>query len=218
MGLLHAVRARGKEVFSFEYTREWLESGHAQELDPGLRLLRGPQYPAHGNFGLFKDSAPDKFGRVLMRRREAQAARTEGRAERVLTDFDFLLRVHDQQRLGALRFRIPGDGPFLDDSVENAAPPFTRLRELEAASLELEREGVEDDPRYSELLRLLAPGSSLGGARPKAGVLDAHGRLWIANSQAETTIMTSVAGRLSRIASRSARASPCRRPTSCGSE
>jgi serine/threonine-protein kinase HipA len=82
--------------------------------------------------------------------------------------------------MGALRFRASADHPFLDDNVENAAPPLARLRELEAASLDLERDGIEEDPRYARLLALLAPGSSLGGARPKAGVLDPQGRLWIA--------------------------------------
>lgn len=182
MGALHVDRSKGKEIFSFEYAGTWLGGGRAQVLDPRLRLDGGPQWPRDTNdtFGLFKDSAPDKFGRALMRRREAQAARTEGRAERVLTDFDYLLGVHDAQRMGAMRFRASSDGPFLDDSVENAAPPLARLRELEAASLDLERDGIEDDRRYAQLLRLLAPGSSLGGARPKAGVLDPQGRLWIA--------------------------------------
>lgn len=182
MGALHADRSKGKEIFSFEYAGTWLGGGHAQVLDPGLRLYGGPQWPrgTHDTFGLFKDSAPDKFGRALMRRREAQAARVEGRAARVLTDFDCLLGVHDAQRMGALRFRASADRPFLDDDVENAAPPLARLREMEAASLDLERDGIEADPRYARLLALLAPGSSLGGARPKAGVLDPQGRLWIA--------------------------------------
>lgn len=181
MGGLHADKARAKEVVSFEYDRTWLAES-AQILDPRLALFAGPQYPpeSHQTFGLFKDSAPDKFGRALMRRREAQAARAAGRPERTLTDFDYLLGVHDAQRLGALRFRASADHPFLDDDDENAAPPLDRLRELESASLELEREGVEDDPAYARLLAVLAPGSSLGGARPKAGVVDTDGSLWIA--------------------------------------
>lgn len=134
MGGLHADKARAKEVVSFEYDRTWLAES-AQILDPRLALFAGPQYPpeSHQTFGLFKDSAPDKFGRALMRRREAQAARAAGRPERTLTDFDYLLGVHDAQRLGALRFRASADHPFLDDDDENAAPPLDRLRELESA-------------------------------------------------------------------------------------
>ena len=114
-----------------------------------------------------------------MRRREAQVARTEGREERRLLESDYLLGVHDGHRMGALRFRV--DGVFLDDNDELAAPPWTSLRELEHASLQLEREDVDEDPEYGRWLRMLiAPGGSLGGARPKASVLDEIGRLWIA--------------------------------------
>ena len=181
MGALHVDQASTKEVASFEYDASWLASGKAQVLDPRLSLAAGPQFPSgtQSTFGVFKDSAPDKFGRALMRRREAQAAKVEHRKARVLSDFDYLLGVHDAQRIGALRFRRGPTGPFVDDHEENAAPPMARLRDLEAASLALEREGIEDDPRYARLLALLAPGSSLGGARPKAGVVDTDGRLWI---------------------------------------
>lgn len=187
MGGLHADKAKAKEVLSFEYDKTWLRD-HVQVLDPRLTLYAGPQFPpeSHQTFGVFKDSAPDKFGRALMRRREAQTARAEGRAERILTDFDYLLGVHDTQRLGALRFRFSAGRPFLDDNEEGAAPPLTRLRELEAASLELEREGIEEDAAYARLLALLAPGSSLGGARPKAGVVDTDGSLWIAKFPSRT--------------------------------
>lgn len=188
MGALHVDKGRAGEVFSFEYDGAWLGSGRAQMLDPRLALSPGPQFPpaAHHNFGIFKDSAPDKFGRALMRRREARQAKVEGRAARALNDFDYLLGVHDTQRLGALRFRVAPGGPYLDDHQENAAPPMTSLRELEAASLALEREGIEEDPRYAKLLALLAPGSSLGGARPKAGVVDPDGALWIAKFPSAT--------------------------------
>lgn len=181
MGLLTVTPARGKEVFAFEYDETWLSSGARLALDPAMALYGGPQYPAKGreNFGLFLDSAPDRWGRVLMRRREAQLAREEGRAERRLLESDYLLGVHDRHRMGALRFRM--DARFLDDNDELASPPWTSLRELERASLQLEREGVEDDPRYGRWLRMLiAPGGSLGGARPKASVRDDSDRLWIA--------------------------------------
>ena len=183
MGTLFATPARGKEIFSFEYDPDWLSGPHAQSLDPSLSLFERPQYaPAsQDNFGVFLDSCPDRWGRVLMRRREAQLAREEKRTERKLLESDYLLGVHDTHRMGALRFRQTKDGPFLDDNQHLASPPWTSLRELEQISLQLEREDAADDPNYSKWLRMLiAPGGSLGGARPKAGVLDKNGALWIA--------------------------------------
>lgn len=181
MGQLTATPSRGKEIFAFEYDKTWLSSAPRQQLDPSMALYAGPQYPAKSrdNFNVFLDSAPDRWGRVLMRRREAQLARAQARAERRLLESDYLLGVHDGHRMGALRFRV--DGRFLDDNDELASPPWTSLRELEHASLQLEREGVEDDPEYARWLRMLiAPGGSLGGARPKASVRDERGQLWIA--------------------------------------
>ena len=119
------------------------------------------------NFDLFLDSCPDRRGRVMMRRREAQVARTEGRAERRLLELDFLLGVHDAHRMGALRFRM--GGPFLDDNDDLASPPWPSLRDLEHASLQIERENAAADPSYGRWLgMLIATGGSLGGARPKA--------------------------------------------------
>lgn len=181
MGHLLATSSRGKQIFSFEYDRAWLEGPHRSQLDPALGMYAGPQYapPTHGNFGLFFDSCPDRWGRVLLRRREALLARTAGRTEHRLAESDYLLGVHDGHRMGALRFRM--GGAFLDDNDEMAAPPWTSLRDLEHACLQLEREDVSEDPSYGRWLRmLLAPGASLGGARPKASVLDERGRLWIA--------------------------------------
>src|SRR5688572_5852585 len=116
MGRLTATAARGKEVFAFEYDEEWLSSATRQALDPAMALYGGPQYPAKNRetFGVFLDSSPDRWGRVLMRRREAHPARAEERAERRLLESDYLLGVHDGHRMGALRFRV--DGRFLDDN------------------------------------------------------------------------------------------------------
>jgi len=131
------------------------------------------------SFGIFLDSCPDRWGRLLMTRREAQRARAEGRSPRRLEETDFLLGVCDVLRPGGLRFRT--DGPFLDESREQPVPPWASLRALEGACQELERDDAEEDPDYGAWLRMLvAPGSSLGGARPKAGVLDEEGHLWIA--------------------------------------
>ncbi len=180
MGWLHATPSRGKEIFSFEYDRDWLV--HGQLLDPAMRLDRGVQYVAEGrdNFGVFLDSAPDRWGRVLLQRREAQIARGEKRAPLRLAELDYLLGVYDGHRVGALRFRFEG-GEFLDDNASLASPPWTSLRDLQVASLRLEKPGAERDSSYATWLRILvAPGRSLGGARPKASVLDAKRRLWIA--------------------------------------
>lgn len=181
MGRLSATPARGREVFSFEYDRAWLQGGQSLQLDPGLGLFQGPQYPAakRPNFGLFLDSSPDRWGRVLMDRREAQVARLEGRPPQRLLESDYLLGVHDGHRMGALRFRT--DGAFLHDNVRWAAPPWASIGALEHASLQLERDDAEQLPSYGTWLQMLvAPGSSLGGARPKASVVDEQGRLWLA--------------------------------------
>lgn len=183
MGILHATPSRGKEIFSFEYHKSWLASLHAQLIDPDLQLYVGQQYlqDEKSNFGLFLDSSPDRWGRLLMRRREAANARLEGRKTKTLLESDYLLGVFDQTRMGALRFKTDPDGPFLDDHAKMATPPWTSLRELEHASLQLEKEDAVNDPDYLKWLNMLmAPGSSLGGARPKASVLDVSNRLWIA--------------------------------------
>jgi serine/threonine-protein kinase HipA len=183
MGTLFATPSRGKEIFSFEYDAAWLKSPHAQELDPSLILFGGPQYAPSGqdNFGLFLDSCPDRWGRLLMRRREAQQAREQKRREQKLLESDYLLGVHDSHRMGGLRFRTTPGGPFLDDNQHMASPPWTSLCELEQVSLNLERDDAAEHPDYSKWLKMLiAPGGSLGGARPKVGVLDDKGALWIA--------------------------------------
>ncbi|MEK7692307.1 MAG: HipA domain-containing protein, partial [Bdellovibrionota bacterium] len=183
MGILHAKPGRGEEIFSFEYDPAWLQGKHARRLDPDLGLYNGQQYPpdTRNNFGIFLDSSPDRWGRVLMNRREAQEAREQKRPLKTLYNSDYLLGVYDGHRMGALRFRLDPQGPFLDNHQMQAAPPWASLRELENATLQLEKEGAEDDPKYSKWLKLLiAPGGSLGGARPKASVVDEDGHLWIA--------------------------------------
>lgn len=185
MGHLRSSLTRGKEVFSFSYESEWLASGAARQLDPDLRLFGGPQYLNSGerpNFGLFLDSSPDRWGRLLMQRREAALAREVNRSAHRLQETDYLLGVHDEQRSGALRFkeRETGDG-WLNNDSSMRTPPWTSLRELEHASWKIQDTSANDDPHYLEWLNLLiAPGSSIGGARPKAGVRDPDGDLWIA--------------------------------------
>jgi serine/threonine-protein kinase HipA len=147
-------------------------------LDPDLGDWTGPQYLRDGkpNFGVFLDSSPDRWGRELLGRREALLAKAEKRPERTLQESDYLLGVFDGSRMGALRFRTAPDGPFLDNNAALAAPPMAQLAELEEASLRIEEGSVAN----KWLQMLVAPGSSLGGSRPKANVQDAEGQLWIA--------------------------------------
>jgi len=183
MGMLHCEMLRGKEVFSFENDPEWLRDRRARVVDPDLALFVGKQYlpTDKNNFGLFLDSSPDRWGRVLMRRREVIMARNEGRAARTLTEVDYLLGVYDGNRMGALRFKLSPEEDFMDNNKAMATPPWTFIRDLEFASLQLEKDEIENEADYVRWLNmLLAPGSSLGGARPKANVLDENGALWIA--------------------------------------
>lgn len=149
MGTLSAVSSRGKEIFSFAYNDSWLSSSQAHALDPSLQLFSGPQYAPQGqeNFGIFLDSSPDRWGRFLMDRREALVAREQERKERLLLESNYLLGVYDEHRMGALRFRKDPKGPFLDDNKAMAAPPYTFLRELEHASLEIEKDDAEKNPK-----------------------------------------------------------------------
>lgn len=182
MGNLTVTPSKGKETFSFEYSDEWLKSGFSQMLDPDLQLYSGAYYPRGEkiNFGIFLDSCPDRWGRVLMQRREAIIAKAEERKPKALLESDFLLGVFDEHRMGALRFKLHEDGLFLNDNKEMAAPPFASLRELEHASLQFEEDNTED-PEYLKWINMLvAPGSSLGGARPKASAVDTGNNLWIA--------------------------------------
>lgn len=176
---------RGKETFSFEYDRKWLQmcelgSFPNVSLDPDLPLFPGRQYlPSNKKiFGALSDSSPDRWGRLLMQRREAIIAKQEQRKPKSLTDSDFLLGVYDETRMGALRFSLDEGCTFLSSDKELAAPPWTTLRKLESASLAFESSGNKDEEKW--LKQLLAPGSSLGGARPKASVLAPDGSLWIA--------------------------------------
>jgi serine/threonine-protein kinase HipA len=184
MGFLTSQRVRGKEIFSFEYTESWVNyQNPILSLDPNLGFYKGKQYlpDEKNNFGIFLDSSPDRWGRLLMRRREAWQAKQERREESTLFESDFLLGVFDGHRMGGVRFKLSEDGPFMNDHKKIATPPWTSLRELEHASLQLERDDAMNNPEYSQWLSVLIdPGSSLGGARPKASVIDDKGHLWIA--------------------------------------
>jgi serine/threonine-protein kinase HipA len=186
LGLLHARQGAGRELFEFEFDNAALKHPAVinLHLDPRLGLFQGRQHPPQGNetFGMFADASPDRWGRMLMRRRleREQRAGRVGNAVR-LHESDYLLGVHDTFRVGALRFRLEDTGDFLDNRHDVAAPPFVQLRALEAASLALERDEDNTAAAGDDWLRMLiAPGGSLGGARPKASVVDPAGHLWIA--------------------------------------
>lgn len=179
IGRLYIDTVRGGENYAFEYDNAWLSNPAAVVLDPNLNLYVGRQYPIGKDiFGLFADSSPDRWGRILMKRRERILADKEGRKPRALNESDYLLGVYDETRIGALRFSLEEGGTFLSDDSETPTPPWTALRTLEEASREFEKDerGLSD----KWLKQLLKPGSSLGGARPKASVLAPNGDLWIA--------------------------------------
>lgn len=133
MGKLIAEFVRGKEIFSFTYDTDWLKSRFSQILDPELLFYSGAQYASDEkvSFGIFLDSSPDRWGRMLMKRREASVARSERRPEITLRESDYLLGVFDGHRMGALRFKEDPDGPFLNNNENFATPPWTSIKELE---------------------------------------------------------------------------------------
>lgn len=188
IGILSAQQAKGKKAFSFEYDKNWLKTEQKFLLDPDIQLYGGPQYPNQKeNFGIFLDSMPDTWGRTLMKRREAQQAKDKNEKPKTLYDIDFLLGVYDESRMGALRFKTVPNGDFLDNNKTASTPPWSSIRELQNAAANFEND--EDNDEVKKWLSvLMAPGSSLGGARPKANVLDADKSLWIAKFPSKTDI------------------------------
>lgn len=180
MGMLSAHFAKGKKAFSFEYDKAWLKSEQRHVLDPDIQFFSGPQFSTKKeNFGVFLDSMPDTWGRTLMKRRAAQQAKERGEQASTLYDIDYLLGVYDESRMGALRFKIHPEGPFLDDNNHTPTPPWSSIRELQNAAERFEKD--ENNEEIKDWLAILmAPGSSLGGARPKANILDENDELWIA--------------------------------------
>ncbi len=186
LGFLHSRRTRASEVFEFEYAVEALADPRLNgvHLDPSIQAFGGRQYPVppRTKFGVFDDSSPDRWGRLLMDRRFERDKRAGLLpADARLYESDYLLGVHDQYRVGALRYRLEDEGDFLDNRIHIAAPPFTEIRALEQASRALEQDPDNLAAQGQDWLRMLiAPGGSLGGARPKASVVDDAGRLYIA--------------------------------------
>jgi serine/threonine-protein kinase HipA len=183
VGTLHRRARRGGEAISFEYDDTWLGDPAQFSLEPALSLGRGAFVPADGSpiFGSIGDSAPDTWGRRLMQRAERRRAERDGRAVRTLQELDYLLGVSDVSRLGALRFRTVAEGAF-ESPTPTGVPGLVELSRLLKITERIARDEDTDD----DLQVIFAPGSSLGGARPKASVLDQHGNLSIAKFPKET--------------------------------
>ena len=178
VGRLWTRVRNNRQSASFAYEAAWLENPRRFALEPALLLAPGPFHtpPEKALFGAIGDSAPDSWGRMLMRRAERQRAERQGETQRTLFEADFLLRVNDEARQGALRFRTGPGEAFLAPAGKNPIPPLVELPRLLSAS-----ERIAEDGEAGEDLRLLlAPGSSLGGARPKASVRERDGRLALA--------------------------------------
>jgi serine/threonine-protein kinase HipA len=178
VGYLWVHSKQSRQSLSFEYDKSWLRMPHRFSLDPALQLSEGAFHASVDKplFGAIEDSAPDRWGRLLMRRAERKFAAKQKRHPKTLTEIDFLLLVADETRQGALRFKKEPAGPFLTTYEKNSIPPFLSLGKLLAASTRV----LQDSDTEEDLRLILAPGSSLGGARPKASIRDQDGHLAIA--------------------------------------
>lgn len=180
MGVLSAHQANGRKAFSFSYDKQWLKLNQQYLIDPDLQLFTGQQFSNNKeNFGVFLDSMPDTWGRTLMKRREALLAKISGEKAKTLYDIDYLLGVYDETRMGAIRFKLDPDGEFLDNDSEKSTPPWSTIQKLQQAVIHYEND-TDMEAMNKWLQILVAPGSSLGGARPKANIIDEHKHLWIA--------------------------------------
>lgn len=186
VGTLSAHFAKGKKAFSFEYDKDWLKTDAQRLLDPDIEFYSGPQFPTNKeNFGIFLDSMPDTWGKTLMKRRAAQDAREKKEKPQTLYEIDYLLGVFDESRMGALRFKTDLEGLFLDNDAQTPTPPWSSLGDLQEAAKQLESDEQNEEIR-KWIAVLIAPGSSLGGARPKANIFDAQKNLWIAKFPSKT--------------------------------
>lgn len=177
LGTLYVNNVRGSESFSFEFDYDWLKNNECSAmLDPEISFILGRQYSDKKMFGIFEDACPDRWGRLLIQKRENLLAKAQNRKPKKLVESDYLLGVDDYTRMGGLRFKLEINGPFVSDDKDNSVPPWTSLRSLEEASRNFEK-GDKNINKW--LNQLVMPGSSLGGARPKASVVDTKGDLWI---------------------------------------
>ncbi len=183
VGELSYESLRGSDSYGFCYSNEWLKDYGSLFLSDDLNNYPGQQYTAPDKdiFGCFSDALPDRWGRTLINRREQILAKDEKRPVRRLSSFDYLIGIEDFSRMGGFRFKESMDGDYINASETLRIPPLTDIRELIAASSEIEKSEEEDQlPEMRWIAQLVQPGSSLGGARPKASVLDENKNLCIA--------------------------------------
>ena len=186
VGHLSKTASRTGDTISFEYAPDWLAGAGLVagfSLDHELYFGAGQQYARTGAnelSGAFQDCSPDRWGKRLMDRREVIEAREEGRKARNLRAWDYLVGVHDESRMGALRLVDPVSGRYVDDRMLSA-PPITELRQLEGTAAQVESGDADlSDEMIRWFKQIVAPGASLGGARPKASFRDETGQLWLA--------------------------------------
>ena len=181
VGVLSYERVRGSDTYGFEYDKTWFANHSDILLSGDLHNFLGWQYTEKSIFGCFTDALPDRWGRTLAERREQIEASEENRLPRILSSYDYLMSIDDFSRMGAFRFKETDNGPFINDSAGLRIPPLTSVRELAHAAQEIERSENDNElPEKKWILQLLSPGTSLGGARPKASVTDENGQLLIA--------------------------------------
>jgi serine/threonine-protein kinase HipA len=183
IGELGYESLRGSDSYSFKFDDGWLRQYGSLFLSADINNYPGQQYtqPGRDIFGCFSDALPDRWGRLLLNRREQIAAAEEHRPVRKLSSFDYLIGIDDFSRMGGFRFKETTDGDFINCEKSLRIPPLADIRTLVAASMEIEKSEEQNQlPEKKWLLQLVHPGTSLGGARPKAGVTDNNGQLYIA--------------------------------------
>ena len=183
IGTLGYERVRGKDHFVFKYSHEWLKQHGGIVLSGDLMNVPTLQYPRGTDsvFGFVKDSFPDRWGRLLLDRRERLLAQSEGRAVKKLTNYDYLIGIEDFTRMGGIRYKSDNSEDYINASAKYLVPPLESLRALCDACYEIElAEERHELPEQRWLNQLIDPGTSLGGARPKANVIDADGKLYVA--------------------------------------
>ena len=183
VGELGCESIRGTQSYSFKYSTEWLNQNAGIILSEDIRNYTGMQYTQPGKeiFGCFSDSLPDRWGRTLMIRREQTLAKEEGRPVRNLSSFDMIMGIEDESRMGGFRYSKTPYGDFINVTDRLSIPPIVSLRELIAASHALEEAEEKGELVEEKWIRQLhSPGTSLGGARPKANVIDEDGFMKVA--------------------------------------
>lgn len=183
VGELGYESLRGSDSYAFKFDDNWLRQYGSLFLSADINNYPGQQYtqPGRDIFGCFSDALPDRWGRLLLNRREQIMATEEQRPVRKLSSFDYLIGIDDFSRMGGFRFKTDQNGEFINCDSHLRIPPLTDLRSLVAASMEIEKSEEQNHlPEKKWIQQLVHPGSSLGGARPKAGVRDLEGCLYIA--------------------------------------